>query len=98
MKHYYFYRRRNKISEKRLPYYFDTTKRKNYIFRVNDADEMDLPFLDDLTRRLNLVVFYGDTKLTDAELIRVITDFASEYHTIRNIEVNKEHSIWKVFS
>ena len=93
MNSYYFYRRRYKLTHKKEPYYFSETKTKNYIFGTDNYE-----FIRRLTTELNMAEVCSNERLTDAELIRVITVVASYYHSIKELEVNKEHSIWKAFN
>ena len=90
---YFFYRRWYKLTRKKEPYYFSETKTKNYIFGTDNYN-----FINRFCRELNTAEVYSNKRLTDAELIRLITFVSSCYHAIKTLEVNKEHSIWKVFN
>ena len=90
---YYFYRRGYKATRKKEPYYYNTVKTKNYIFKTDNSN-----FIHRFVTEINMAEITSGERLTDAELIRMITYVSSYYNCIKTLELNKEHPIWKAFN
>ena len=90
---YYFYRRDYKLTRNQKHYYWDTAKRKTYVFETDNCD-----FIDALVTGLNITEIWCNKKLNNDELIKIIKEEVSEYPTIKELKINKENPIWNTFN